>query len=115
MSVDFGGPAYLTFNGGATVACDLLNITPVNVMWSNAPTAFQITASQVGALNMTAAVVSPLLVRLSQTGQNVTLQWYGTGILQTSSNLNNWSTLSGAAAPYIMPISGTKQFFRVGQ
>jgi hypothetical protein len=103
----------VTIDGLASVQCDHLYIIPENV--SGIPTIFQIMASQVPVLNITAVTVSPLLVSLSQTGQNVTLQWFGTGVVQVSSDLAHWSVVSGAISPYTVPLGQTNQYFRVSQ
>jgi hypothetical protein len=100
--------------GHSPLTCDQLFITPENVTLDGAATALRITASQVPSLSTT-ATVSPLRLNLRQTGPNVTLQWFGTCVLQTSSDLKNWSAVSGATAPYTVPMSGTNQFFRVMQ
>jgi hypothetical protein len=112
---DWTNDALITLAGGPSVLCDHLYITPENVPGSSALTAFQITASQVPSLSVTAETVSPLLVNLSQNGQNMTLQWLGTGVLQESSDLTSWSDLIGAASPYAVQMSGTNQFFRIRQ
>ena len=75
------------------VMADHVVVTPDNVQWGSEPTALQRIASQVPSLILTAVIVSPLFVRLSQTHENITLQWFGTGILQQSSDLKNWSVV----------------------
>jgi hypothetical protein len=115
VSLDWGSGGTSLLVAGAKVTCDQLYIIPENVAWQGAPTAMQITASQVPALSMTAATVSPVLVSLSLANQNATLQWFGTGVLQQTSDLRNWSDVSGATTPYTIPMSGTNQFFRITQ
>jgi len=114
-----GSTTSVTLMGSAAMTCDHLWITPQKVTFDSAPTAFQITASMVPSLSMTAVVVSPLVASVSETGQSVTLQWFGTGVLQQSSDLKNWSDVSGATSPYTVPVSvpvsGTNQFFRILQ
>jgi hypothetical protein len=109
-----GGPLPLvTIAGGASVTCDHLYVIAEGV--SGTPTALQITASQVPSLSLTTVTVSPVLVNLSKSNQNVTLLWYGTGVLQQSSDLKNWSVVNGATSPYTVPMTGTKQFYRISQ
>ena len=109
-----GGPLPLvTIGGGASLTCDHLYVIPESV--SGTPNALQITASGVSSISMTAVTVSPVLVGLTKSNQNLTLQWFGTGVLQQSSNLKNWSAVSGATSPYVVPMSGTNQFYRIIQ
>ena len=86
-------------------------IFPQNV--AGTPTALQRTASQVPVLSMSAVAVSPLFVSLSQASQNVTLQWFGTAVLQSSSDLKNWKDVTGAAASYTAPTGGPSKFYRL--
>jgi hypothetical protein len=106
----------LNIAGSAAVQCDHLFITPEHVPGSSTLTAFQITASQVPSLTVTAVIPSPLRVSVSQTTpQSVTLQWFGTGVLQESTNLGTWSDLPGATTPYSTPAVSAKKFYRVRQ
>jgi hypothetical protein len=60
--------------------------------------------------------VSPLLVSASQTDQNLTLQWFGTGVLQTSTDLNTWSNLTSVFSPYSISTGGQQgglKFYRL--
>jgi hypothetical protein len=97
------------------ISCDCIAVTPMVALSSGSPTALNITASNVPFFTLTAETVSPSVVSLSQTGRSVTLQWFGTGVLQQSFDLNTWSDVSGATAPYTVPISGTNQFFLIKQ
>ena len=109
------GP-FVNIAGSAPVQADHLFITPENVPGSSTLTALQLTASQVPSLSITAVTVSPLLVSLSQTPQHVTLQWFGTGVLQTSTDLKTWTDLSTAVSPYVIPtVSANRGFYRIRQ
>jgi hypothetical protein len=114
FSTDWGGsPAHLILTGGSIVSCDQLLVTPQNAASNGPPTALQITASQVPSFNITSVTFSTMMVHLDHMNQNAVLRWYGAGVLQISSDLNNWSDLPGAISPYTVSISGAKQFFRV--
>ena len=96
------GP-FLNIAGGAAVQCDHLYITPENVKGSTALTDLQLTASQVPSLTISAVAASPLLLNVSQTGQNLTLQWFGTSALQQSSDLSTWTDVTNAVSPFAVP------------
>jgi hypothetical protein len=117
MTFGWGTNPATLYLGSATVAviCDHLYVIPQNVSVPNAPAAFQVTAFEMPLLNVAAVTVSPLVASLSYANQNVTLQWFGTGIPQVSSDLMNWSGVSGATSPYTVPMSSTNQFFRISQ
>jgi hypothetical protein len=109
------GP-FLNIAGGAAVQCDHLYITPENVKGSTALTDLQLTASQVPSLTLTAVSASPLRLNLSQTAQNLGLQWFGTGVLQRSTDLTTWTDVSNAVSPYVVPTAaGARDFYRVRQ
>jgi hypothetical protein len=104
------------FGAGPAYQCDRMVITPENATLGSVIAAFQLTASQVPSLSITAVTVSPLLASLSQTHQNVTLQWFGTGVLQTSTDVKTWTDLTNAVSPYVLPTgSATRGFYRIKQ
>ena len=110
------GPANVSIGTGSAVTCDHLSIGPGNRAWSNAPTALQIVASQVPSLNVTAATVSPSLLSLSVNNQTVTLQWYGTAVLQSSTDLTTWTDVTNALSPYTVTpqtSGGPSKFYRL--
>jgi hypothetical protein len=107
-----GGPLPLvTIGGGASVTCDHLYVTPENV--PGTPTALQITASQIPILTLTSVLVSPLTVNLTRTPTALTLQWFGTGTPQQSSDLKTWTDITNVVSPYLVPIGPTNQFYRI--
>jgi sugar lactone lactonase YvrE len=99
----------------APVLCNQISVQPGNVPFVNAPKAKQVTASQVAFITITSVTFSPLTINLSQAGRNLTLQWFGTGSLQNSSDLENWSDVTGATSPYATTIGDINQFFRISQ
>ncbi len=111
-------PVYLSINGSANILVDHLYLSADNVQLPVPASAVQLTASQIPAFSLSGASVTPLVLTASQTSNNLTLRWIGTGILQSTSDLRstNWSTVSGATSPYTVPSSnGTSQFYRVNQ
>jgi hypothetical protein len=109
------GP-FLNIAGSAAVQCDHLYITPENVKGSTALTDMQLTASQVPSLTLTAVAASPLRVSLSQSPQSMTLQWFGTGVPQTSTDLKTWTDLTNVVSPYVIPTgSASRDFYRIKQ
>ena len=97
---------------------DHLYLSADNVQLPVPASAVQLTASQVPAFSLSGASATPLLLTASQASNNLTLQWIGTGVLQSTSDLRstNWTTVSGATSPYTVPSSnGTSQFYRVNQ
>jgi hypothetical protein len=100
LSVHWLSATAVTLTGGANVTCDELLITPGNVTFEGAPTAMNITASEVPALTFIGEGVSPLLLSLSMNQQMPTLQWYGTAALQESADLKSWSDITNATSPY---------------
>jgi hypothetical protein len=70
--------------------------------------------------NMTSTTVAPLpLGKLSISslpGRQVAVVWNPPGTLQVSSSLTGpWTDIPPATSPYVIPFSGTKQFFRLSQ
>ncbi|HEY1661012.1 MAG TPA: hypothetical protein VGI03_01215 [Verrucomicrobiae bacterium] len=99
----------------ASVSCDQLVITPQNLIPVGAPTALQITASQIPSINMMATTVSPWFLSLGSSHQNLMLQWYGAGVLQSSTDLITWTDVTNASSPYnvaAQPIRPVK-FYRL--
>ena len=91
---------------GQMVTCDNVEVTPENVTFSNAPTALQIVGSQVPSFIITSVSISPLLLNVSQTSQNILLQWYGTGTLQESADLSTWIDDTNSTSPYAAASKG---------
>jgi hypothetical protein len=112
--VDFSIPVAMSV-AGTNVTCDHLFITPENVTLGDAPTAMNITASQVPSITMIEATVSPWLVSFSLNNQTATLQWYGTGVLQESTNLTIWTDIINASSPYAAaaPPNQPGKFYRL--
>jgi autotransporter-associated beta strand protein len=112
-------PIYVSINAGPIVLTDHLYLSADNVQLASPPAAVQLTASQVPALTVSAAAVTPVVMTSSQTSSNLILQWAGTGNLQTKTNINStttWSAVSGASSPYTVNIIKTnRQFYRVTQ
>jgi hypothetical protein len=111
-------PVYLSINGGANLLVDHLYLSADNVQLPVPARAVQLTASQIPALSLSGASVTPLLLSASHASNNLTLQWLGTGVLQATSDLNgtNWTTISGATSPYTVTTSNAPiQFYRVNQ
>jgi hypothetical protein len=108
-----GSLPLVTIAGLAGVQCDQLYIVPENV--SGISTAFQLTASGVPSLTITEVTVSPLVLNMSQTQQTLTLQWFGSGVLQTSFDLQNWTVVNGATSPCAVTMGACNQYFRISQ
>lgn len=85
---------------GTVVACDHLYITPDNTTVPGGPTGSRLIPSQIPSVTFNSVEVSPLLAKVSQTGQNLWLQWYGTSALQQSADLSAWSDVTNASSPY---------------
>jgi hypothetical protein len=102
--------------GGQAVTCDQLEFIPDNVPLPSGVTGFQILASQVPSLTLTSVAVSPLLISMGLNHQTVTLQWYGTSVLQESTNLLTiWTDITNAFSPYADPVpaTGPSKFYRL--
>jgi hypothetical protein len=120
FGVDYENPApqYLTIGTSATpVLANKFLITPENASTTSAVTGGQITAVGVPSLTMQGVSVSPLLLNASRTGQNLTLQWYGTGLLQSTAHLSgtNWTIDAAATSPFTVPLGATNQYYRINQ
>jgi len=110
--------AWQIYWGSDAAFVDQVVITPENVTVSTTPTAWQVTASQVPALTVTGLSVSPSKISLRPANHGAVLNWYGTGLLQTSPSLNStnpWPTLINSASPYQIPIGLTNTFYRILQ
>ncbi len=80
---------------------------------------FTVTSAGINGLGLSSestVVYQPTLL-LTGTGSNMTLQWLGGGVLQSSTSLTqtNWSNVTGATSPYKLKASGPRMFFRVQQ
>jgi hypothetical protein len=109
---------WIAWTGIPLTFVDDVVITPDNVTNSTPPTTWQVTASQVPALNVTGLSVSPLKVNIRPANHGAVLNWYGSGTLQSSPILNStnpWPTLINSASPYQIPIGAGNMFYRVVQ
>jgi hypothetical protein len=44
------------------------------------------------------------------------LRWFGTGVLQISTDLKTWTDLTNAVSPYVVPTgSAARDFYRIRQ
>ena len=70
-----------------------------------------ITPPTAAALPLSKIAIFPM------SGSNIAVVWDQPGTLQSTTNLAaaSWTTLSSAASPYVIPTSGTTQFFRLTQ
>jgi len=90
-------------------------MTPGYVVLNQAP-AFGV----ISYTNMTNTTVAPLpLGTLSLSalpGRQAAVVWNPPGTLEMSSSLTgSWTNMPSATSPYVIPVSGTKQFFRLSQ
>lgn len=54
------------------------------------------------------------VILISRSGSNVTVNWGGSGTLETATDLNGiWTTITGAANPYVTTVTDNRRFFRV--
>jgi hypothetical protein len=97
------------------VLCDKIYFIPDGVSFEGPFQAVNVMAFQVPVLTIAGEVVLPVTLSLSRIGQAVELHWFGTANLQNSSNLQNWTNISGATSPYIVEIIPANQFFRLSQ
>ncbi|HKW29078.1 MAG TPA: hypothetical protein VJT54_07070, partial [Verrucomicrobiae bacterium] len=100
LSLDWGTNAILLSANATTVDCDHLYITPNNVSLPGAPTGLQLVASRVPYFTIASVEVSPLRATAVQTSQGLWLQWYGTSVLQESTDLAAWTDDTNATSPY---------------
>jgi hypothetical protein len=98
-----------------SVSCNQLVITPQNMTPTGTPTAMQVTASQVSSINMTETTISPWVLSLGSSHQNLTLQWYGAGVLQGSADLTTWTDITNASSPFSVTASPStpSKFYRL--
>jgi hypothetical protein len=97
------------------VTADSIVISLPNVATTGIPTSLLIQASQIPSMVITNEIVLPLTLNSTLTGKNLQLQWFGTGGLQVSPNLNSWTDLTNAVSPYLWPVLPTNQFYRIKQ
>ena len=114
LTLELSGAVALEL-GGQIVTCDQLAVMGDGTFYPGTKPSFELTASGVPGLTLTSITVSPLTVSVSRNQQNLTLQWYGPGTLQSSSDLKSWSSVTGAASPYTVAIGATNQYFRISQ
>ena len=74
---------------------------------------YSMTPSQLQQLYRFGYSGAPVSLTIQQSGANVLLTW-GHGVLQSASQVQGpYTDVIGANPPYLTPISGTQQFFRV--
>jgi hypothetical protein len=98
---------------GTQAQVDNIAIIPLGLPATNVFSAVVIQASQIPSITVTNEIVLPLALNSTVTGTNLQFQWYGTGLLQSSPNLNYWTTLSNSTSQYLQPIGSSNQFFRL--
>ena len=92
-------------------------MTPSFVVENTAPAS----GGTIGYTNTTAVSVPPLplgkLAIAGLTGKKAAIVWDPPGTLQSCTNLTNasWTNVPSAASPFVIPVSGTSQFFRLTQ
>jgi hypothetical protein len=113
VEADFGSAVACQMNG-TNVSCDTLFIYPGNVSIADI-TDLQITASQVPSLTLTSIAVSPIQIHVTQSGGTLVLQWYGSSVLQQSTDLKSWTDVTNAPSPYgVVPAKGgPSKFYRL--
>jgi hypothetical protein len=104
-----------TFPGGAGLSGDRVLIIPQGPPMQGFVSSVLLEASQIPSLTITNEVVSPLLLNSTFDRNNLNLEWFGTGLLQESTNLTIWTDLPNALSPYIAPIASPNRFYRVKQ
>jgi hypothetical protein len=90
-------------------------MTPGFVVLNQAPA-----SGVISYTNMTTTTAGPLpLGKLSISAlpaRQAAIVWNPPGTLQVSSSLTGpWTNMPPATSPYVIPLSGTKQFFRLSQ
>jgi autotransporter-associated beta strand protein len=55
----------------------------------------------------------PALITITRAGGSSTITWNGCGLLQSSTDLTNWTDLSDAVSPHVSPDSGLRKFWRL--
>jgi hypothetical protein len=78
---------------------------------------FSITGANIDGFDIASESAVPFQPTLTATlsGTALTIQWSGGGLLQESTNLNDWSDLVSATSPYSTSSSPPKKFYRVRQ
>ena len=115
--VSFDLSTSLLLASGSTVIGDRVYLIPEGVPPVSFPTAVRLQASQIPAITFVSesAVIVPAGLGASVSGNNLTFQWTGGGVLQESSNLGTWNDLVGATSPCTVPVSSPMKFYRVRQ
>ena len=90
-------------------------MTPGFVVLNQAPA-----SGVISYTNMTTTMAGPLplgkLTMSALPGRQAAVVWNPPGTLQVSSSLTGpWTNLPPATSPYVIPVSGAKQFFRLSQ
>jgi hypothetical protein len=105
----------LDASGTNAVPATYAVIIPQHTTFTNLPSAVIIRASQIPAIVVTNETVAPLILTSTLTGTNLQFQWYGTGVLQDSTNLHSWADFINSTSPYVLSIGPSNQFFRIRQ
>lgn len=77
--------------------------------------AAQLVASKIPVISITGETVSPLRLKGSLSSGQLSLQWFGSGTLQESTNLSTWTDLPGATSPYSTAPTVARKFYRLRQ
>ena len=118
IEVSFELGTSLSLASGSTVIGDRVYLIPEGAPPVSFPTAVRLQASQIPSITFVSesAVVVPTVLNSTVSGDSLTLQWIGGGVLQESSDLGTWSNLAGAASPCKVPVRPVPiKFYRVRQ
>jgi hypothetical protein len=102
-------------NAGPNFAGDSVEIIPQGMTAATIGSLLVVRASEIPSLTVTYETVFPLVLDGTFTRTNLTLQWFGTGNLQGSSNLKTWTDLTNEVSPYVAPTGLSNQFYRIKQ
>jgi len=110
-----GSTGNVDLNAGPTFAGDSVEIIPQGMTASSIGSFLVIRAAEIPSITVTYETVFPLVLDGTFTRTNLTLQWFGTGDLQRSSNLKTWTDLTNEVSPYVAPTGLSNQFYRIKQ
>jgi hypothetical protein len=90
------------------------NVIAAEVHQSAADSSDVVFGLEIQVITLTAAPEPPKFTSVTKSGDNLVIQWTGTGTLQSAESLAGlWTDISNAPNPYTVPATGPAMFFRI--
>lgn len=111
--IDFPvGPVTMDPDGAALkVTGNTCTIIPTGA--NPAPSGLQLLTAGIPGLAIQEETAAPLVLKSTTVGRNLSLQWFGSGVLQQSTDLHTWSDITNSSSPYPVITTSGRKFYRI--